>query len=656
MGRYLKRNHGTETPTNLIFVDTESYKEVVSEKPKITRLRLRLWCATRVRLEKGLATRRKEEYGTDAESFWRFVHNNSDSQRCTWIFAHKAFHDLTQLDFWRELDEGRFTVRPMISKQPGTDGQSKNSWIGKLCIDENPFFCQVRNGQRTYKFVDTLNYWQMSLKALGKSVGLDKLECDPTVDSMDIVLPYCKRDTEIIERAVCQLITKWKETDAGVFQPTSALLALTNFRHTCDIKSPGSNSVDLVCQPDSAQNVLERESYYGGRIQAFYVGELHQKIYHLDCNSLYPFVMRSDSYPRRFVKFLPECSLEKLYAISRVYGVVARVLIRSRYDAFPCRIDGKQYHINGQFWTSLCSRELARAIQSGSVLCVGTTQVYSVAPLFRKWVDYWYDRKVEADRIGPDGIADRTLAKLLLNSLSGKWAQHGRKWRDEHGEYPQVRWGPFLGGKDSEGNYKRQRGIGGNCQTLDKGRDPDHAFPAISAFITANAREYMRSVISICPDNSVYYMATDSLICNSSAYDALEKAGFIDDTDLGKFKIVGEHKYANIFGPNDYILDSRQVASGRIAKARADLENGMVSEQWDKVDDVICKGPTSDIQIKEFPCHYAEHTNRGRIGPDGWWTPYRITDDITFTDRPRRGGYFVDDWPDMVADRIPQDV
>lgn len=652
MGRYLKRNKGTEAPSNLIFVDTESYKVDRSGVMKRTGLRLRLWCATKVRLEKGEPTRRKEADGLTAESFWQFVSQNSDSHRTTWIFAHNASHDLTQLKFWHELDAGRFVITPMKSKPHGISGQSKNSWVGKMCLESSPFWLQVRNGSRTYKIVDTFNYWQMSLAKIGESVGVEKIECDTERVTLPGLLAYCKNDVAILESAVCGLLKQWVREDCGVFQPTSASLAMQNFRHRTDILTTDGKSVDIVCEPGSKQHTLERESYFGGRIQSFYIGERHHTIYHLDCNSLYPYVMRNNLYPRRFVGYKRSMTLEELRSTSKVYGVVARVLLKSRYDTYPVRIDKKQYHCNGRFWTTICGAELIRAIESDSIDKIHTAQFYSVADLFGKWVDYWYGRKVESDRIGSRGMQDRNFCKLILNSLSGKWAQHGKHWRDCPGKIPLVRWGSYPAREEGGLYFEKHRGVGGNLQVLSEGREPEHSFPAISAFITANAREYMRSVINICPERSVYYMATDSIICDSDAYETLRQDGYISQTELGKFKVLGIYDYACFHGPNDYVLGSRQVTSGIIGKAKV-AENGTLrAEIWDRTPSIIARGPKDEICITEVPAFYPHHTNRGRIGSDGWWEPYRIQDDVYFTDRPRQGSHFGSYFWDTEGDRI----
>lgn len=652
MARYLKRNCGTEAPSNLIFFDTESITKKIGKTETHS---LRLWSATRVRLEGDKITRRKQASGMTVTGFWHWLDTVSCEDRCTWLFAHNLSFDLTLLDFWRELDQKRFTMAPMKSRALNSDGTQRSSWVGKLCLENHPCFLVVRKGRKTYKFVDSLNYWQMSLEKLGEQYGVGKLPLPDQSADNSVWLARCRRDVDILEVALCQLITKWKAEDCGVFQMTCASLAMHNFQHTCDILTPNSDSVDIVCEPNSAKNALERESYFGGRIQAFFVGERWHKIYHLDCNSLYPYVMREHSYPRRFVRYENSPSVDTLRNISLCYGCVARVYINSRFETFPVRIDGKQYHCTGRFWTSLAGPELDRAISSDSISRIGTVQVYSVARIFCKWVDYWYSRKVGAEMDKGRGSGDCVFAKLILNSLSGKWAQHGRYWKDKNDEYPDVRWGGYYSRESSRGPYQRKRGIAGNCQVLETDKEPAHAFPAISAFITAYAREYMRRVINICPPDSVYYMATDSLICGGEAYDAIESAGLLDQHRIGAFKIVGQHKYCCVHGPNDYVLDSKQTISGHIGKSVVAPDGVLYARLWDKTPSIISSGPRSTINVQEVPCYYPSHTNRGKIREDGSWEPYRITDDTAFTDRPRRGGYFSADSPDREGDHIQLD-
>ena len=638
-GRYLKRNAGTRTPKNLFFFDTESYREPVPGDPNKDRLTLRSWCLISLRLENGRVTRRKVYHGTSAEAFWRQLTGLAGGNACNYCFAHNLTHDCTQLLFWKALDDGYFTLtKPGASEADRTDSERRDE-VGKLAVDGIPSFIVCYHGRATYKFVDTCNYWPKKLYDIGESIGLRKLPFPEANASDNDWQEYCYRDCQIIEYAVVSLLERWKRENSGVFQLTAAGLAMTNFRHTCDVRTEDGQSIDIVCNPGGTEHTIEREAYFGGRTTCYFVGYATGKIYHLDCNSLYPAVMARHNYPRRFARYQNGMTHDELQSAMRVYGVIARVSISSKHHAFPVRIDGQQYHCTGKYWTSLCGPELQRAIDTESIHRIGTVQLYSVAPLFAKWVSYWYNRKVEAVRRGSSGLADLEFAKLMLNSLSGKWAQRGRYWRLRPDRIPPRRWGGWVEMDRSTGTYEKWRAIAGNSQIQEEVGEPPHAFPAISAFITSHAREYMRHVIEGCPPESVYYSATDSIICDVRGYESIRSRGLVDQTALGKFKVCGVYSDCTILGPNHYMLDGKEVCSGVLGKHLSSQVSSRTVEIWEGPASLIAQGPRSDVEITRVPVPKVRPDFRGEITKDGWWRPYRLTLDPEWTDRPPSASY-----------------
>lgn len=634
MARRMRANKSTETPRHLVFFDTESYSAPIEGMPDKTRLTLRLWVAISLRLEKGKVTRRKIHHGKTAAEFWQTIRQLARSATCLNLFAHNVGHDCTQLLFWEELDAGRFVIKPQPTGKLNAKGEMIYTRAGKLILDGPPTCIVCRDSNGTYKFVDTLNYWRTSLSSLGKSIGLGKRERPSELAPDEEWSEYCLQDCRIIEYAVVTALQRWLNEDCGVWQITGPALALTNFRHTCNVRGDNADEIDIIPLPDHKSHKLERDSYYGGRTTCYFVGHAVGTVWHLDCNSLYPFVMSVYSFPRRFVRYQKGMSHDDLRSAMRVYGVVARVFIKSRDSTFPVRIDGEQYHTTGQYWTSLCGPELQRALDDECIYRIGTVQLYSVAPLFAKWVSYWYDRKIKAVRAGHNGLAELEFVKLILCSLSGKWAQRGRIWLDRPDVIPLKRWGGWPEKDCDTGAYEKWRGVAGNAQILTDNKEPSHAFPAISAFITSHGREYMLSVIRLCPPGSVYYMATDSLICDARAYDVLERTGYLDQYALGKFKIVGKYSECEILGPNHYRLDGKETASGHMGKLLACERTDGRIDLWERLPTVIADGPRNDTILTSVPVEHMRPDHRGIIDRAGYWQPYHLTLDPDFGDRP----------------------
>lgn len=651
-GRYLARNAETEIPSNLIFFDSESTSTVSQHDPRKRILTLRLWCAISVRLENGVGTRHRVQHGFDAESFWDFVDSCLQPKKRTWLFAHNANFDLTQLHFWEYLDDGRYTCEPLYGKIDPKTGTPKTTWQGKICAEPRPFFVVCRKDRSTLTIVDTCNYWPKPLAELGDDFEIPKLPMPAPDASERDWLVYCERDVEVICRAVVDMLQVWNKEGCGVFKETAAMLAMQNFRHTCDILTDDGKAIDIVCKPDAREHILERQAYHGGRVCCYYVGERNETIYHVDCNSLYPFVMSNHSYPRAFLGYKVGVPIDELARESRVFGIVAETLIETRHKEFPVRVNGLQCHCNGRFWTVLCGAELQRAINDGSVLRTGVVQYYSLAPLFAKWVGYWYARKLRFSGTMENRRGDYEFSKLILNSLSGKFAQHGRRWVDRPAKIPPVRWGPWVEREGIEGNFQKWRAIAGNAQVLSDEGEPAHAFPAISAFITSNAREYMGEVIEKCGYRNVYYLSTDALIVNDEAISNLSSRGLLHPTQLGAFKMLSCHRSCRIGGANFYQLDGEVTASGLagvIAKAK---KKGVPPEVFESIRSILHSRPDGSIGVETIEPQGFVPDYRGNIGKDGFWFPWRVTMDSDFTDRPPRSCWEFADSPGMERDRI----
>lgn len=627
-GRYLKRTKRTESPSSLVFLHTESVYEWHPTNSEVRLASLRCYHSTRVRLEDNRETRRNDCQGMTADSFWEWLATVSNGERCTWIFAPEMAHHLTKLGFWERLKSGDITLSPLESKRADDDGKPINSWVGKLCLEDRPMFACVRRGKSTYKFIDTSNYWPNGIQQVSASLGIERMERTEDDSELSEFMGHARNRCEETRASVVSLILNWSYEQCGTFQMTAAMLAMANFRHKCGIRNGENNKVDIVCLPDHKSHVMERESLFGGRVQCFYVGEAKQKIYHVDCNSLYPFVMRRNDFPRRFVRYVPRPTLSELSSTANCYGTVARVFIHNKNEDFPIRVDGLGYHATGRFWATLCGPELARAIESDSIKRVSEMQVYSVAPIFRSWVDYWYGRKVQASETFGNNMAEYEFCKLILNSLSGKWAQGGKQWRDVAGKIPLIPWGGWPEYNVETNEFTKWRGVAGNAQKQTDGKEPRHSFPLITSYICAYGREYMRETIGQCGKDNVLYMATDSLILTEEGYERLQDMGMIHPYQLGLFKLKGIHDYCKISGSNHYQLDDKVTSSGLLG---ASLKSGMKGdyvEVSERIGTIISRDTCGKIASEKIRVPSAVYSFRGRIDDTGRWHPHNLIDSI----------------------------
>lgn len=629
-GRRLKPNHGTATPSNLLFFDTETDEYIDPDRPNVKLLRLRLWCAEHVIYRKGREPVRKQYEGFSHDSLWELIEECQRTRDPLWVFAHNLAFDLTTSEFWDLLERGEYTVGPVGGNGTDPRVRGKRPFKGYLVLEGKPTFATLLGRKGKVHFVDTLNYFQCSLHHLGLSVKLRKFDM-PSFDEVDETwFKYCMRDVEIISLAMTGLIREWRDGNCGVWGKTAASLAMNSYRHISVTDQWERNAPVIHVAKDEDCEDVEKQSYYGGRIEPFFIGKMTGPIYHLDVNSLYPSVMARNRYPVKRIGHLRDIPLARLENECSKHLVTAVVDILSEDDTYPYRIDGKIWRPTGFYTTTLATPEILHAIRYGNIKRVHSATIYSSGDVFTEWVDHWFGIKLAASQLGEAGIARRNVAKMILNSLSGKWAQTGKKWKTVTDRKCRVKWGAWTEFNADTGTAIECRGVGGIRQERWAADPPSHYFPAISAHITSYGRERMRDLMNLCPPRSILYTATDSLICTSDAKDALEANGEIHSEQLGKLSIRGCHTEAEVAGPNWYRLDETWTRSGNHGRGKADKDGRWYYEHWSSVADVISHRPDGTIRVTAIPLRAVTPKLCGVLQPDGWIRPVRLSEPPPF--------------------------
>jgi hypothetical protein len=193
---------------------------------------------------------------TDPAEFWRKLIARSRQRSRVFVFAHNWGFDAPVLDAFRVLPELGFKLSYAIVEGP-------------------PVVLVFRRGKLTLELLDTLNWWRTSLAKLGESIGIAKLEMPRPGASRAAWDRYCRQDVEVIRRAVHHWIEFLARYDLGGFARTLAGQSFRAYRH---------RFMDAKILIDESQGALElaRESYHGGRTEAFFIGKLREPVYCLD--------------------------------------------------------------------------------------------------------------------------------------------------------------------------------------------------------------------------------------------------------------------------------------------------------------------------------------------------------------------------------------
>lgn len=521
MGRFYHKLEFRNTflrPKRIVFFDTETNYQQNGEF-----IEHEFWFGYLVYREGGYRT---EKLLLKKDDFWDFIDFLfiGDKEE-VYVVAHNCFFDFMIIGgFASAFSRGFHLVRPPVS-------------------DKGLFIALFERGKERVYFLNLGNWFKSSVKELGKTVGLQKLDMPPRDAPFDQWVMYCKRDVEVIEKVFIHFLEFIDKNDLGGLSYTIAAQAFNSYLYRF-------KKHEIFIHSHEQATELERRAYHGGRTEAFYIGEIKDKVYVLDVHSMYPSIMRDCAVPVKFIKYLEKPRLDDyLYYRSRGYLVIADVLVKTDKPIVPLRGERLIAPV-GKFRTALTSVEIDFLFENGGdVLEWYGMSVYIGDVVFKDYVEYFYHYKEQAAK--ENNKVDYMLYKLFLNSLYGKFGQRSPKW-NRVGTTQDLSQVDYKIAIDAlTGKKHNIRIYAGVVEQSDDYRESAHSFVAVSAFITAYGWVKITNYIIKAGWENVYYTDTDSIFTNEIGYNRLLKGGYIGD-ELGMLGLeyIADGMY--IYGLKDY--------------------------------------------------------------------------------------------------------
>lgn len=662
MQRYLKPNKGTTLPADLCFIGVAGARHKSKDNNRHETVLFDSFVCRFKRLIDGRDTRCSQLCNKDPDAFWTAVDGRLCKTRPLQVFVYDATSACTLLGLWHKVDKGIFDLGSVIDSDPPViiDVQCT---IGRLC------------------FIDVRNYFSMPLEDIGTSFGVmqDWYRWLDTENQNEY--SEASYRCSVAEKSISAIMSCVRQHDLGRFKKTISMQSMQAFRHrfaprhsTVRIGDDSSDPCKLtevvkvypLIHDDKEIKEFERSANFSGQDECFFVGNvirsegffkgeedfhlkrnaawLYGPVYHVDCNSLYPYVMKECKYPYRLVGYNSQASPGHLATLLAKYGVIARVLVETETDTFPVRHRKRTIYATGQFWTTLCGKELDYASRAGYIRKVGYHVCYDMMDLFSAYVDYFFALKCEYKQSG--NRAMELIAKMFLNTLQGKFGQRSMRWVDRPDVAPEegMRWGRWfhvdydavernkhkvvtaniLDEHKKEQEVFHYRAIGGKTQEMVEQDEISSSFPAIGSFVTANARAYMASYRALCPERSIIYQGTDSLLLLEPGFRALSSSGSIDKYRLGAFRAKGEYQSCAIRDTQDYQLGHDKVVRGLPKAATMVGERSFVFNQRASLGGMLFSVPGKQITYTTVKRTFAHAYDGGIVGVDGWVTPFHL--------------------------------
>jgi len=583
---WLSENKLSRRPATILFVDCEATIEEPTPDLQEHSYRLGVGCFCEYEEEAGLQVREWRDLPLDWD-LWKWVDTLTQEHKKLLIVSHNADYDARV--------SRAFSYLPALGYKP------KTAIMGSSCT----LFAWEQD-KTEITFLDNLNIWRASLEALGESLGVTKLEVDFAKATDEELTVYCRRDVEILVRLWQDWFAFLDAHDLGAFGITAAKQAFNAYRHRwLDVKIGIHNQ-------ETAAN-LEREAFKGGRTECFKIGKLPPGTYYkLDVNSLYAAMMKWYPYPAKLVKVVQNVRLPYLDHLLKDHLAIAEVLIETSHPIYVKRLAGRNCYPTGAFLTVLSTPEIEIARINGDLKGVGKVALYTPADLFSRYVSYWAPLREQYKQA--EDTARSNMAKLMMNSLQGKFGQRGNK-QEIIGEAPLSdvwarRW------IDGESDRKCvDLCFGGVIIRQESGGESYDSFAAIPAHVSAYGRLYMWSLIELAGRENVYYMDTDSLLVSEEGKRRLH--GMIHPLKLGYLKVEGTATDVEIHARKDYRFGDLRTIKG--IKSDAVKLSPKLFEQWhfSTLRYAFAEGSLDGVKVSKVRKKLRYVPVAGTIEPDG---------------------------------------
>jgi len=475
----------------------------------------------------------------------------------------------------------------------------------------------VRKKGSSLVLLDSMNWFVESLAKTGDRIGLPKKKIDFATCTDSELSDYCRNDVLIELENFKMFIRFLEERHVARLCYTRGSTAMSAYLL--------SHYTEKIYIHNNAQAIrLERDAYFGGRVECFFLGSLNSETYHiLDVNSLYPTVMRNNVYPVKYRKIHHKVTLKTMGSALKRYAVVARVLIETAEPIYPVR-RGRLIFPVGLFWTSLCTPELKYALKRGHLRKVDTMVTYAKANIFKSYVDKFYRLRLE---FRSQGVAEyEELCKKMLNSLYGKFGQKGENW-EKIGDCPGEPDREELVFNMAGRRVTKMRYLMGEIFMMVGTDESFDSFPAIAAHVTSYGRMFLWRLMQSVGRGNYFYCDTDSLIVNDCGLHRLDR--LISRAGLGGLKIEETCNTVTIRGLKDYTTAAKVVTKG-IRKNAVQIADGVYQQElWLGFRGLLRSGHSDTYAVKTVTKHLTREYKKGTVTSDGSVTPLRYDDSPT---------------------------
>lgn len=542
----------------------------------------------------------QERSGDARGSVWNAIADALPARGSVWLLTPRLSECMTLSKGWDELGRGELRIPGVTASAEEREGETDDSderTTGYVAVGHSAELLIGSFAGVSLNIVSAANYQPGSLHELFSRRGEDEVAGMCVQTAAGRYGPTPAIVATALHRWYTALIDTWVKHKVGPWRHTAGQLAQSAGRQ---FYGPSPTV------PTQAADVraMERDACYGGRAEVFCVAPhltrnvspyevglttsagacypITGRVHRLDIRSCYPSILGNGLAPERLLSVQRgECSVDLIDTDGDVVPL-ARVLIQTDEEAYPCRVlrRGRSIEVPtamsgvpqvelqyartifpcGRFWTCLCGDELIDAVRRGRVVACSDVAHYSVTDKIVPFIRNLYERRKSAERAGNE---DRSsLWKMLSNAYAGKSAAKGSRWVTCPKVGAPAAFAVWHETDADTGLAIKYRSIGWYVQREVTHPDNPRSHPILWAWLTSRARLKLWQIIKRAGLQNVVQCDTDGLYVNEEGLKHLQGVPDLFGGEWGQLRLVSSHDSFRAWGPKHYVCDGEWTMAG----------------------------------------------------------------------------------------------
>jgi hypothetical protein len=586
---FLRPNHATRYPRRIVCLDTESHIEAVQGSEWHS---FRVGCWSFDEIDNATLEPFRSFTGTShsPEQFWADIAGLARSKAQLAVFALNVGYDVRISKALEVLPALGWTLT-----QYSIDG--RHMWLRF-----------AGPSGRSIVIRDLFSFVPASLETIGDALGMAKAPLPeqgaPLVDWVN----RCQVDVQITRRAVLDVLQWLERSDMGTFRLTGAAQSQAAYRH----RFMGSHR--LLVHEDYEALALEREAAFTGRCEVWRHGEFRSKLTEWDFRAAYARIGLDCELPVELQARWAHPSVALVLAhTENGKRTLSRCTVTTEVPVVPCRHEGRICWPVGTFDTLLWDNELRLALDAGATVDLGETLVYRADAALAEWAR-WILNVLEGELELPALM--RLMVKSWSRALIGRFALSFPLWRRwATAPHSSLEWVPFVDEDGSEGVLLH---VGHDVFEKVGTVEPEQTIPAITSFVTAEARCRLWHVMIVAGLENVVYCDTDSVIVTPVGSKRLQAA------EIDGLRVKAVYREARVLGPRALVLESRPRVSGMPKNSRRKRRDEYDGETWETLVGSIQSGRPANVVVSRRSFRLRESDKRRKHLGNGATEAYRV--------------------------------